>query len=48
VLTVTGTGATITEARRRSYEAVDLIHFEGAHARRDIAARAAREESLIT
>jgi phosphoribosylamine--glycine ligase len=48
VLTVTGTGATITEARQRAYAAVDTIHFEGAHVRRDIAARAAREESLIT
>jgi phosphoribosylamine--glycine ligase len=48
VLAVTGTGATITEARQRAYAAVDMIHFEGAYVRHDIAARAAREESLIT
>ena len=44
VLSVTGTGATVAAARDRAYEAVDLIGFEGAHCRRDIAARAAREE----
>jgi phosphoribosylamine--glycine ligase len=38
VLDVTATGATIAEARARAYEAVDLIRWPGAHARRDIAA----------
>jgi phosphoribosylamine--glycine ligase len=45
VLSVTGTGATIAEARERAYAGVGLIHFEGAHWRRDIAARAAKEEA---
>jgi len=45
VLSVTGTGATIAEARERAYAGVGLIHFEGAHWRRDIAARAAEEEA---
>jgi phosphoribosylamine--glycine ligase len=44
VLAVTGTGATLTQARDRAYGAVDAIGFDGAHARRDIAARAAEEE----
>jgi phosphoribosylamine--glycine ligase len=37
VLGVTGTGATITEARARAYAGVDQIHFEGAVHRTDIA-----------
>ncbi|HEX4639092.1 MAG TPA: phosphoribosylamine--glycine ligase [Chthoniobacterales bacterium] len=41
VLAVTALGSTIAEARTRAYEAVDLIHFEGAHFRRDIALSAA-------
>jgi phosphoribosylamine--glycine ligase len=45
VLTVTGTGSTIAEARERAYTGVGLIDFEGAHWRRDIAARAAEEEA---
>jgi phosphoribosylamine--glycine ligase len=45
VLSVTGTGATIAEARERAYAGVGLIDFEGAHWRRDIAARAAEEEA---
>src|SRR5579883_1036191 len=40
VLGVTALGATLAEARRTAYEAVDLIRFEGAHARRDIGAAA--------
>jgi phosphoribosylamine--glycine ligase len=36
VLGVTAKGATLTEARRRAYENVGRIHFEGAHFRRDI------------
>jgi phosphoribosylamine--glycine ligase len=43
VLTVTGTGATIAEARERAYAGIAMIDFEGAHWRRDIAARAAEE-----
>jgi phosphoribosylamine--glycine ligase len=45
VLTVTGTGATIAEARERAYAGIAMIDFEGAHWRRDIAARAAEEGS---
>jgi phosphoribosylamine--glycine ligase len=37
ILSVTATGPTIAEARGRAYEAVDLIAFEGAKCRRDIA-----------
>jgi phosphoribosylamine---glycine ligase len=37
VLAVTALGNDVEEARRRAYEAVSLIHFEGAHYRRDIA-----------
>jgi phosphoribosylamine--glycine ligase len=40
VLGVTALGANLTEAARRAYEAAGLIHFEGAHYRLDIAARA--------
>lgn len=40
VLGVTALAPTIGEARQRAYEAVDRIHFEGAHFRRDIAAKA--------
>jgi phosphoribosylamine--glycine ligase len=43
VLSVTGTGATIREARQRAYAGVGSIDFEGAQWRRDIAARAAEE-----
>lgn len=39
VLGVTGLGENMAEAVRRAYEGVKLIHFEGAHYRRDIAAR---------
>ena len=38
VLSVTGTGATLTEARERAYAAVSRIHIDGAHHRSDIAA----------
>ncbi|RME41354.1 MAG: phosphoribosylamine--glycine ligase [Planctomycetota bacterium] len=40
VLGVTALGGDLEEARRRAYEAVDAIHFEGAFVRRDIARRA--------
>jgi phosphoribosylamine---glycine ligase len=37
VLGVTGTGATVAEARERAYAACERIHFEGMQYRRDIA-----------
>ncbi|MDH7598833.1 MAG: phosphoribosylamine--glycine ligase [Sedimentisphaerales bacterium] len=40
VLGITGTGADISSARQRAYEAVSMIHFEGAYHRRDIACKA--------
>jgi phosphoribosylamine--glycine ligase len=42
VLGVTARGDDLASARDRAYEAVDRIRFEGAHHRRDIAARALR------
>jgi phosphoribosylamine---glycine ligase len=39
VLGVTGVGDSVDEARARAYRAVDSIHFEGAHFRRDIGQR---------
>ena len=41
VLAVTGTGATIADARSIAYAAADRITFEGKTDRRDVAARAA-------
>src|SRR5260370_3855071 len=40
VLSVTALGDTLADAQHRTYEAVSLIHFHGAHYRRDIANRA--------
>ena len=40
VLNVTGLGPTAAEARRRAYDAAELIDFEGRQLRTDIAARA--------
>jgi len=40
VLGVTALGENIEKAARRAYEAVQQIHFDGVHFRRDIAARA--------
>ncbi len=40
VLGVTALGETITEAIERAYKAVELIHFEGAHYRKDIGKKA--------
>jgi phosphoribosylamine---glycine ligase len=40
VLNVTALGASVDEARRRAYEACDLISFDGMKLRRDIAAGA--------
>jgi phosphoribosylamine--glycine ligase len=44
VLAVTGTGATIAEARDRAYHGVSTVRFDGMHYRTDIAAAAAEEE----
>lgn len=41
VLAVTALGPTIDAARKRAYDAVSQIHFEGCHYRRDIALSAA-------
>ncbi len=38
ILSVTGTGTTVADARARAYAAVELISFEGVQFRRDIAA----------
>jgi phosphoribosylamine--glycine ligase len=38
VLSVTALGHDLAEARSRAYAAVDLIHFDAVHYRRDIAA----------
>jgi phosphoribosylamine--glycine ligase len=40
VLNVTGLGATAADARRRAYDAAELISFDGKQMRTDIAARA--------
>jgi phosphoribosylamine--glycine ligase len=40
VLSVTATGRTVAEAQARAYAAVDLIHWDGCFARRDIGWRA--------
>ena len=40
VLNVTALGRTVAEAQMRAYQAVDLIHWEGAFCRRDIGWRA--------
>ena len=43
VLGVTALGDTIKAAKERAYEAVRLIHFDGAHYRRDIADKAIKK-----
>ncbi|MGE5746966.1 MAG: phosphoribosylamine--glycine ligase [Solirubrobacterales bacterium] len=45
VLNVTGLGPTAADARRRAYDAAELIGFEGRQMRTDIAARAADGEA---
>ena len=40
VLGVTALGQTIADAKARAYEAVDMIEFDGAYCRRDIADKA--------
>lgn len=42
VLGVTALGKDITDARQRAYDAMNLIHFEGMHYRKDIAHQALR------
>jgi phosphoribosylamine---glycine ligase len=37
ILSVTATGRKVSDARERAYQAVELISFEGARYRRDIA-----------
>ena len=44
VLNVTATGATVTEAAQRAYEAVDRIDWPGGFCRRDIGWRAIERE----
>jgi len=44
VLNVTGLGATAADARRRAYDAAELITFDGKQMRTDIAARALDRE----
>ncbi len=43
VLGVTALGKNVTEAKARAYKAVDMIGFEGAYCRRDIADKAIRK-----
>ncbi|MBF8274040.1 MAG: purD [Magnetococcales bacterium] len=45
VLGVTGLGATVTQARKTAYEAVDLIRWQDVYFRRDIAHRALSREA---
>lgn len=45
VLSVTALGDTIVDARRRAYQAMDKIHFDGMHFRRDIAHQAIRRRN---
>jgi phosphoribosylamine--glycine ligase len=42
VLGVTALGETLADAKRRAYEAVEKINFQGAFYRRDIADKALR------
>jgi phosphoribosylamine---glycine ligase len=48
VLNVTGLGATAADARRRAYDAAQLISFEGRQMRTDIAARAVDRADAMT
>src|SRR5439155_5022353 len=43
VLSVAALGQTIAESRRRAYRAMELIHFDGMHYRRDIAHQAVNQ-----
>ena len=42
VLGVTALGQGVAEAKQRAYEAVDMIEFDGAYCRRDIADKAVK------
>jgi len=42
VLGVTALGADIAAAKKRAYEAVEKIHFEGMHFRKDISDKAVK------
>jgi phosphoribosylamine---glycine ligase len=44
VLGVTATGSDIAAAKKRAYDAVEKIHFDGMHYRKDIADRALRRD----
>ncbi len=44
VLSVTATGKTVADAQSRAYAAVDMIHWDGCFARRDIGWRALERE----
>jgi phosphoribosylamine--glycine ligase len=48
VLNITGLGPTVADARRRAYDAAELISFDGRQMRTDIAARAAEREAAAT
>jgi phosphoribosylamine---glycine ligase len=48
VLNVTGRGPTAADARRRAYDAAELISFDGRQMRTDIAARAVEREAAAT
>jgi phosphoribosylamine---glycine ligase len=48
VLNVTGLGPTAADARRRAYDAAELISFEGRQMRSDIAARAVERKAAAT
>jgi len=45
VLGVTGLGNSIKNAITRTYQAVEKIHFEGMHYRKDIGSRALKQEA---
>jgi phosphoribosylamine---glycine ligase len=47
VLGVTALGDTLAAARRKAYEAVERIHFQGAFYRRDIAERALKQSESL-
>jgi phosphoribosylamine--glycine ligase len=44
VLSVTGVGSDLAQARTRAYDGVAAVRLRGAHYRRDIALRAERGE----
>ncbi len=47
VLSLTATGATLTEARERAYALVETVHLPGGQHRTDVALRAARGEIRV-